>query len=150
VRPPALSSISVLVAGLLALVAVAGCSDDTDQASVPPKERAKTAPAPQRQRPATPRPVRCPPGLENCSTASGRIIYVERVDPDGDGDAHFVITSSDSITGPGVSVIDLKKSLRPSQLPGPGDWISAAGPVYEGSLGQRQIEAVRVRFRRRD
>jgi hypothetical protein len=150
VRPPALSSISALLAGLLTLVALAGCSDDTDQAPVPPKERAATEPAPQRQRPETPRPVECPPALENCSTASGRIIYVERVDPDGDGDAHFVIVSSDSITAPGASVIDLKKSLRPSPLPGPGDWISAAGPVYEGSYGQRQIEAVRVRFRRRD
>ena len=142
-----------LLAGLAALLALAGCSDDADepdQASVPPKSRTATEPAPQQRQPARPRPVRCPPALANCSTASGRIIYVERVDPDGDGDAHFVIASSDSITAPGISVIDLRKSLRPSPLPGPGDWISAAGPVYEGSHGQSQIEAVRVQVRRRN
>ena len=147
------SSRRALLAGLAVVLALAGCSDEAgeaDQASAPPRSKTATATAPQQQQPARPRPVRCPPALANCSTASGRIIYVERVDPDGDGDAHFVIASSDAITAPGVSVIDLRKSLRPSPLPGPGDWISAAGPVYEGSLGQRQIEAVRVRFRRRD
>jgi hypothetical protein len=150
VRPPAPRCGRAVVAGLLTLLAMAGCSDDADQAPVAPKEKAATEPTPPRQQPATPPPVRCPPTLENCSRASGRIIYVERVDPDGDGDAHFVIASSDSITAPGISVIDLKKSLRPSPLPGPGDWISAAGPVYRGSHGQRQIEAVRVQVRRRN
>jgi hypothetical protein len=142
-----------VLAGLTALLAMAGCSDDAerpDQASAPPKLRTATEPVRQDQQPARPRSVRCPPTLAKCSTASGRIIYVERVDPDGDGDAHFVIASSDSITAPGISVIDLKKSLRPSPLPGPGDWISAAGPVYEGSHGQSQIEAVRFHVRRRN
>ena len=73
--------------------------------------------------------------------ASGRIIYVERVDPDGDGDAHFVLASRESITAPGVSVIDVRQDLRPDPLPGVGDALSAAGPVYRGSYGQRQIQA---------
>jgi hypothetical protein len=88
--------------------------------------------------------VACPPALENCESATGRIVYVERVDPDGDGDAHFVLASRQSVTGPGISVIDVKRSLRPSPLPGVGDRLSAAGPVYRGSYGQRQIEAVEV------
>jgi hypothetical protein len=71
-------------------------------------------------------------------------VYVERVDPDGDGDAHFVILSRASITGPGLTVVDVKRSLRPSPLPGPGDRLSAAGPVHRGSFGQRQIEAIEV------
>jgi len=87
---------------------------------------------------------RCPPDLDNCSRASGTILYVERVDPDGDGDAHFVLASGDSITAPGVSVIDVPPDLRPSPLPGPGKSFAAAGPVYEGSYGQRQIEAIEV------
>ena len=41
----------------------------------------------------------CDPAAANCATASGTIIYVERVDPDGDGDAHFVLRSRASITG---------------------------------------------------
>jgi hypothetical protein len=93
-------------------------------------------------------PATCPPGTANCRTASGSIVYVERVDPDGDGDAHFVLLSRQSITAPGVSVIDVKRSLRPSPLPGPGDRISAAGPVYRGSHGQRQIEAIEVNVAR--
>ena len=93
-------------------------------------------------------PANCPPGAANCRSASGRVLYVERVDPDGDGDAHFVLTSRQSITAPGISVIDVKRSLRPSPLPGPGDRISAAGPVYRGSYGQRQIEAIELNVAR--
>jgi hypothetical protein len=90
----------------------------------------------------------CPSGAGNCRSATGRVIYVERVDPDGDGDAHFVLASRQSITGPGISVIDVKRSLRPSPLPGRGDRMSAAGPVYRGSYGQRQIEAVELHVAR--
>ncbi len=87
----------------------------------------------------------CDPGAANCASASGTIIYVERVDPDGDGDAHFVLSSREGITFPGISVIDVRADLRPHPLPGPGDLVAAAGPVYRGSYGQRQIQAVEVR-----
>lgn len=90
------------------------------------------------------RQATCPAAAANCSSATGTILYVERVDPDGDGDAHFVLASRQSITAPGISVIDVKRSLRPHPLPGPGDRMSAAGPVYRGSYGQRQIEAVEL------
>jgi hypothetical protein len=102
----------------------------------------RSSPAP-RLKPAT-----CPPGAGNCRSATGRVIYVERVDPDGDGDAHFVLASRQSITGPGISVIDVKRSLRPSPLPGRGDRLSAAGPVHRGSYGQRQIQAVELHVAR--
>jgi hypothetical protein len=90
----------------------------------------------------------CPPNAGNCRSASGVVLYVERVDPDGDGDAHFVLASRESITAPGISVIDVKRSLRPSPLPGRGDRLSAAGPVYRGSYGQRQIEAIELNVAR--
>jgi hypothetical protein len=136
--------------GLLACAAACllgagiGCSIEEEAADDRAAERAEA------ERPARPRLARatCPPGADNCSTASGRILYVERVDPDGDGDAHFVLASREGVTGPGISVIDVKKSLRPSPLPGPGDRISAAGPVYRGSYGQRQIEAVELHVAR--
>jgi hypothetical protein len=69
---------------------------------------------------------------------------VERVDPDGDGDAHFVISDPQGITLKGLTAIDVRKGLRPVPLPGPGDLISAAGPVQEGSYGQIQIHALRL------
>ncbi len=74
-------------------------------------------------------------------SATGTIAYVERVDPDGDGDAHLVLLDSDAVTLPGVTVVDVAPELRPRPLPGPGETISAAGPVLPGSYGQRQIEA---------
>jgi hypothetical protein len=85
---------------------------------------------------------------DNCTAARGTVIFVEAVDPDGDGDAHLVLTSSESVTAPGITAVDIKKSLRPRPLPGIGDRVSAAGPVYEGSHGQRQIEATVLRVAR--
>jgi len=84
----------------------------------------------------------CPPDLANCVVASGRVIYVEAVDPDGDGDAHFVTTSNESVTFPGVTIFDVRTDLRPEPLPGVGDLIGGAGPVFRGSRGQKQIEVV--------
>jgi hypothetical protein len=143
---------TVAACGVAGLLAAVGCSTDeeapaADGAGKPTADRAPAKPkaAPEHSR----RPATCPPDAGNCRTASGRILYVERVDPDGDGDAHFVLVSREGITAPGLSVIDVKRSLRPSPLPGPGDWISAAGPVYNGSHGQKQIEAIRVRVARR-
>jgi hypothetical protein len=89
-------------------------------------------------------PSHCPPGHPACRTTEGRIVYVERVDPDGDGDAHFVVADPQGITLPGLTAIDVRKGLRPHPLPGPGDLISAAGPVQTGSYGQSQIHALEL------
>jgi len=76
-------------------------------------------------------------------------LFVERVDPDGDGDAHFVLASRDGVTAPGITVVDVRRGLRPKPLPAHGDRLSAAGPVFTGSYGQRQIEATEVFVQRR-
>jgi len=86
-------------------------------------------------------PSHCQPALPSCRTTQGRIVYVERVDPDGDGDAHFVVIDAQGITLPGLTAIDVRRGLRPHPLPGPGELISAAGPVQTGSYGQSQIHA---------
>ena len=126
---------------VLAIAALAaGCGDDESDA---PRTTEPSHPAGSVE---TRQPVaRCPSDLAGCRTATGRILYVERVDPDGDGDAHFVLASAEGITAPGISVIDVRRGLRPHPLPGPGGRLSAAGLVQTGSYGQRQIEAVRVR-----
>ena len=69
------------------------------------------------RKPLSVEPVPCPPDLSGCRSARGTILYVERVDPDGDGDAHFVLVSPQSITAPGISVIDVAVDLRPHPLP---------------------------------
>ncbi len=137
-----------LVLAALLLLAPAGCGGEGggETAADAPAVATTTA------APDTPPRLKAPPCLAtaaNCARASGQIAYVERVDPDGDGDAHFVLVSDESITAPGVSVIDVRAGLRPAPLPAPGDILAAAGPVYRGSFGQRQIEAVAVRFVRR-
>jgi hypothetical protein len=78
---------------------------------------------------------------------SGRILYVEAVDPDGDGDTHFVLLDRAGVTAPGISVVDVARDLRPHPLPGIGDRVSASGPVRTGSFGQPQIEATEVNVR---
>jgi hypothetical protein len=134
----------------MCVLVASGCSSDDERADREAGDGAETARAERGGSADSSRPPRasCPPALSNCRTASGRVIYVERVDPDGDGDAHFVLASRDSITGPGIAVIDVRRSLRPSPLPGRGDRLSAAGPVFRGSYGQRQIEAIELNVSR--
>lgn len=102
------------------------------------------APAPKAPAATTVAPSRCPAGLPSCRTTEGRIVYVERVDPDGDGDAHFVIADPQGITLRGLTAIDVRRGLRPQPLPGIGELISAAGPVQTGSYGQSQIHAIEL------
>ena len=89
-------------------------------------------------------PSHCPPGLPSCRTTEGRIVYVERLDPDGDGDAHFVLADPQGISLPGITAVDVRRGLRPDPLPGIGERISAAGPVQTGSYGQSQIHAIEL------
>ena len=93
------------------------------------------------------RPARCPEGVAGCRSVTGRIVFVERVDPDGDGDLHVVIADG-SISLPGVTAVDVKPSLRPRRDPRVGDRATAAGPVQTGSYGQSQIHALRFRVQR--
>jgi len=101
---------------------------------------------------ATPRPrtvpsSRCPADVAGCQVVRGRVIYVERVDPDGDGDLHVVVAAG-SVTGPGITAIDVAVDLRPRRDPQVGDRVSAAGPVQPGSYGQSQIHALEFHARR--
>jgi hypothetical protein len=135
------------VAAAAALLVATGCSSSGERTATAGDRARDGGARPESSERAGGPPLEhaaCPPESGKCRSASGRVLYVERVDPDGDGDAHFVLASRESITAPGISVIDVKRSLRPSPLPGPGDRLSAAGPVYRGSYGQRQIEAIEL------
>jgi len=142
VRPP--------IIALLALTFLAGCG------SGDPSTREQETPKPQKpvhsqgfrglgDRVAeTVEPSHCPAGHPACRETVGRIVYVERIDADGDGDAHFVIRDPQGITLRGLTAIDVRAGLRPHPLPRPGDLISAAGPVQTGSYGQHQIHALEL------
>ena len=137
----------LLILAVALALAPAGCGGEGGDATTVEAD-APSTPRAAPDRPPRLSPPPCPPAAGNYECASGQIAYVERVDPDGDGDAHFVLISDESVTGPGISVIDVKAALRPDPLPRPGDMLAAAGPVYEGSYGQRQIEAVAIRIER--
>lgn len=131
----------------LALAIASGCGGTSATTGPAPELPANQRPAPRAAAKPKAEDVtrsHCPPGLPSCRTTEGRITYVERVDPDGDGDAHFVIVDPRGITLPGLTAIDVRKGLRPDPLPGIGDLISAAGPVQTGSYGQSQVHALEL------
>jgi len=142
--------VRLLAACLLALALLAGCGAAGEETAKPQKDISKMPSRGLEKRGGaeTVVPSRCPDGVAECREAEGRIVYVEEVDPDGDGDAHFVIADSQSITLPGLTAIDVRKGLRPQPLPAPGDLISAAGPVQTGSYGQSQIHALELHVAR--
>jgi hypothetical protein len=121
---------------VVAALAVAGCGDRPDASADTPRER------------PTVRHARCAAGAANCAAVTGRVLYVEAVDPDGDGDAHYVLAGG-RVTAPGLTVIDVERELRPRRLPRAGELVSAAGPVFDGSHGQRQIQATELHYQRR-
>lgn len=134
---------------LLALAVFAGCGGGEQTASprkTPSKEGSRRLN--EERAPETVEPSHCPAGHPACRTTEGRIVYVEAVDPDGDGDAHFVIADPQGITLPGLTAIDVRKGLRPHPLPGQGDLVSAAGPVQTGSYGQDQIHVLELHVAR--
>jgi hypothetical protein len=133
---------------MIALAMTSGCGDGesgTKESTGPPPIVERSALREQQEASAAAvAPSHCPPGLPSCRSAEGRIAYVERIDPDGDGDAHFVIVDPQGITLPALTAIDVRKGLRPHPLPGVGDLISASGPVQIGSHGQSQIHALEL------
>jgi hypothetical protein len=135
-----------LLTTVLALVAISGCGSQQagDAGKAPVVIERSTSVPDRKESPQTVKPSHCSPGLPSCRTAEGRITFVERVDPDGDGDAHFVIVDPQGISLPGLTAIDVRKGLRPDPLPKIGDLISAAGPVQTGSYGQSQIHALEL------
>jgi len=142
---------SITACLLLALGLLSGCGTDTtgtEDTARPQKSTPEVSSRGLAEDPETVEPSQCPAGHPACRTTEGRIVYVEAVDPDGDGDAHFVIADPQGITLPGLTAIDVRKGLRPQPLPGRGDLISAAGPVQTGSYGQDQIHALELHVAR--
>ena len=135
------------IGGVLLVFMSRGTDDDkTSEPEQPGKVAADPEPEPE-PKPKEPELVlpesTCPAELgSNCVVASGRVLYVEKVDPDGDGDAHFVTASGSSVTGPGITIFDVRTDLRPDPLPEAGDLVGGAGPVYPGHAGQKQIQVV--------
>lgn len=90
---------------------------------------------------------RCTDSGTACRAVSGRVLYVEEQDPDGDGDLHLVLFSRDSLTRRYVSILKLGADDRPADVPGFGAWVGATGRPYRGERGERNLEVERLRVR---
>jgi hypothetical protein len=143
--------IAILVVAAIAAAALP--IDDRREApaesrpATPADPTATATPAPEPQARRDVRKARCAEGTPGCKAVRGTVIYVERVDPDGDGDLHVVLDAG-SITLPGMTAVDVAPELRPRRDPRIGDRVSAAGPVQTGSYGQSQIHALEFHVRR--
>jgi hypothetical protein len=135
--------IFVVVLVVAAVVAAALPIDDDRRTAAEPRASATptltATPAPAAARDV--RRSRCGADVPGCRSVRGTVVYVEHVDPDGDGDLHVVVAAG-SITLPGMTAVDVAVDLRPGRDPGIGDRVSAAGPVQPGSYGQSQIHAL--------
>jgi hypothetical protein len=149
-RRGALLGAAVAVAAVAAGCGGGGGDRSSSEPATVAERPAPSGDVPRERRESPPRPPapRCPVDASNCAAAAGRVVALESVDADGDGDLHVILFGG-SVTLPGVSVLDVSAALRPRRDPRIGDWAAGAGPVYEGSYGQRQIEVVDVAFARR-
>ena len=137
--------VAVAVAVAVGLAGCGGAPEKPRSSATPTPDATPTA-APRSER-ALKRP-RCREDVPKCRSTSGRIVFVERVDPDGDGDLHVVVTDRNGVTLAGLTSIDVSKDLRPRRDPRVGERAAAMGPVQTGSYGQSQIHALVFRTRR--
>jgi hypothetical protein len=140
------AALLVLLLVAVAVVAAALPIDDRREPAAEPRAEAPRETPPPRAEPTVPR-ARCADDVPDCAAIRGRVMYVERVDPDGDGDLHVVVLDG-SVTAPGITAVDVRPELRPRVDPRVGDRVSAAGPVQRGSHGQSQIHALEFHAQR--
>ena len=144
-----LLAVAVLAVGGVVLLGRGAADAPLGAEREPPRGERREAPrGEQRERSRRPfRPARCPADGARCRSVTGRIVLVESIDPDGDGDLHVVIAAG-GISLPGLTAVDVRRGLRPRLDPRIGERATAAGPVQTGSYGQSQIHALRFAVER--
>lgn len=140
-RPPRPRGRRVALATLLVvLLLAAGVTGPGSYETYP--RSALLTPAGQRDAPAWTRPcwararkLREP----TCAHVSGRVVWIQHEDPDGDGDRHLVIVGRLRLR-----VVKIPKTLPVSKLPGYGTRIDAVGYLSLGSSGHPEVIAARL------
>jgi hypothetical protein len=135
-RVVAVLLVLVALAAVVALVALAPGSYATY-----PRAELLTA-AGQRAAPAWTRPCWATARKQPepvCAHVSGRVVWIQHHDPDGDGDRHLVIVGRLH-----ARIVKVQPSLRVSHLPGYGTRIDAVGYLYRGSSGHLEVIAARL------
>jgi hypothetical protein len=78
-----------------------------------------------------------------CRPVDGRIVYIQRVDSDGDGDLHLLLISRQSVSAPGFTMLKINARLREGMDPGIGRWVSAVGMEFDAEHGERSVDVIR-------
>jgi hypothetical protein len=73
-----------------------------------------------------------------CAHVTGRVVWIQRHDPDGDGDRHFVVVARLH-----PRIVKIAATLAVPHLPRYGTQIDAVGYLYLGASGKMEISAVR-------
>jgi hypothetical protein len=74
-----------------------------------------------------------------CAHVEGRVVWIQRHDPDGDGDRHLIV-----VEGLRPRIVKVPATLPVSHLPGRGRRIDAVGFIAYGASGKREIVAMRL------
>jgi hypothetical protein len=72
-----------------------------------------------------------------CVRVSGRVVWLERHDTDGDGDRHVILISRLH-----PRIVKLDHRLRVGDLPRIGSRVEAAGWMIVGASGRREVDAL--------
>ena len=89
--------------------------------------------------PAWTAPCRADPGAGRdramCRRVAGRVVWIQKRDPDGDGDRHLIVVAR---LRPRIVKVPRDFPLR--RLPGRGSWVDATGWVVIGASGHSEVE----------
>jgi hypothetical protein len=73
-----------------------------------------------------------------CVHVKGRIVWIQRHDPDGDGDRHFIVMARLH-----PRIVKISREFHLPHLPRIGSSIDAVGYVARGGSGHDEVEAIR-------
>lgn len=75
----------------------------------------------------------------NCGHVEGRVVWIQRHDPDGDGDRHLIVVGRLR-----PHIVKIAPALPVSHLPEMGTRIDAVGYISRGASGNLEIDALRL------
>jgi hypothetical protein len=130
-----LLAIVTLVAGAAAFLVSGGASDEYRRTELVTK--AQRAAAPAWTRPCW--AVAPWAGYARCIHVRGRVMWVQKQDPDGDGDRHLFVASRFRI-----HIVKIPKALPGLPTPAIGTRIDATGWEGRGSHGRTELSTLRL------
>jgi hypothetical protein len=75
----------------------------------------------------------------DCARVEGRVVWIQRHDPDGDGDRHLIVVERLH-----PHIVKIPPTLAVPHLPGHGRRVDAVGYVSRGGSGKPEIVAMRL------